>query len=64
MPAIAPTPPPSDAPPPTIELGQTKDQVTTALGQPVKIVKLGAKEIFYYKDLKVTFTAGKISNVE
>jgi hypothetical protein len=64
LPAIAPPPPPSDAPPPTIELGQTRDQVTTALGQPVKIVKLGAKEIFYYKDLKVTFTTGKISNVE
>ena len=64
MPAIAPPPPPSDTPPLMIERGQTRDQVTAALGQPVKIVKLGGKEIFYYKDMKVTFTAGKMSNVE
>jgi hypothetical protein len=64
MPAIAPPPPPADVAPPTIALGQTKDQVTAAFGQPVKIAKLGAKEIFYYKDMKVTFTQGKVSNVE
>jgi hypothetical protein len=61
---IAPPPPAADAPPPTIVLGQTKDKVTAAFGQPVKIVKLGAKEIFFYKDMKVTFTNGKVSNVE
>jgi hypothetical protein len=61
---IAPPPPPSDAPPPTIAIGQTRDQVTAGFGQPVRIAKLGAKEIFYYKDLKVTFTNGKVSNVE
>ncbi|MGO9229366.1 MAG: hypothetical protein ACLQKA_09185 [Bryobacteraceae bacterium] len=57
-------PPPADAPPPTIALGQTKDEVTAAFGQPMRIAKLGAKEIFYYKDMKVTFTNGKVSNVE
>jgi hypothetical protein len=64
---IAPPPPPADAPaepPKTISLGQTKDQVTANFGQPVKIVKLGAKEIYYYKDLKVTFVAGKVSDVQ
>jgi hypothetical protein len=61
---IAPPPPPADAPPPTIELGQTKDQVIAGLGQPAKIAKLGVKEIYYYKDMKVTFTNGKVSNVE
>jgi hypothetical protein len=61
---IAPPPPPSDAPPPTIAIGQTRDQVTAGFGQPVRIAKLGAKEIFYYKDMKVTFTNGKVSNVE
>lgn len=61
---IAPPPPPTDAPPPTIALGQTKDQVTAGFGQPMRIAKLGAKEIFYYKDMKVTFTNGKVSNVE
>jgi hypothetical protein len=38
--------------------------VTSAFGQPAKIVKLGVKEIFFYKDMKVTFTDGKVSNVE
>jgi hypothetical protein len=38
--------------------------VTTAFGQPVKTAKVGVKEIFYYKDMKVTFTNGKVSNVE
>ena len=61
---IAPPPPPSDAPPPTIAIGQPRDQVTAGFGQPVRIAKLGAKEIFYYKDMKVTFTNGKVSNVE
>lgn len=64
MQAIAPPPPPPDAPPPSIELGQTKDQVTTGFGQPLRIANLGAKTIFYYKDMKVTFTNGKVSNVE
>jgi hypothetical protein len=62
--AIAPPPPPADAQPPTIAMGQTKDQVTAGFGQPARIAKLGVKEIFYYKDMKVTFTNGKVSNVE
>jgi hypothetical protein len=65
MAAIAPPPPPADAPPPTIAVGQTKDQVIAGFGQPVRQAKLGAaKEIFFYKDMKVTFTNGKVSNVE
>jgi hypothetical protein len=63
-PDIAPPPPPADAPPPTIALGQTVDQVTAAFGQPVRMANLGAKKIYYYKDMKVTFTNGKVSNVE
>lgn len=61
---IAPPPPPADTPPPTIALGQTKDQVLTAFGQPTRMAKVGAKEILYYKDMKVTLTNGKVSNVE
>ncbi len=64
MAAIAPPPPPPDAAPPTIAIGQTETQVTTAFGQPLREAKLGAKKIFYYKDMKVTFTNGKVSNVE
>lgn len=54
---VAPPPPPADAPPPTIALGQTKDQVTAAFGQPMRVAKLGVKEVYYYKDMKVTFTS-------
>jgi hypothetical protein len=64
LPVIAPPPAPADAPPPTIELGQSKDQVIAAFGQPIKMAKLGPKEILYYKDMKVTFVGGKVSNVE
>ena len=64
MAAIPPPPPPADAPPPTIAMGQTKDQVTAAFGQPTRMAKLGAKEIYYYKDMKVTFTNGKVSDVD
>jgi hypothetical protein len=67
LPDIPPPPPPADqpaAPPATVALGQTPDQVIAALGQPQKIVKLAKKEIYYYKDLKVVFTAGKVSDVQ
>jgi hypothetical protein len=64
MAAIPPPPPPTDTPPPTIAIGQTEDQVTAAFGQPVRAAKLGAKKILYYKDMKVTLTNGKVSNVE
>jgi hypothetical protein len=61
---IPPPPPPADAPPPTIDVGQTMDQVTTSFGQPLRVARVGTKAIFYYKDMKVTFTNGKVSNVE
>jgi hypothetical protein len=55
------------APPPEpqqIEKGQTPDQVKAAIGVPDKIVNLGSKQIFIYKDLKVTFLNGKVSDVQ
>jgi hypothetical protein len=60
-PAAAPEP---AAPPVSIEVGQTTDQVKAALGDPQKIVKLGTKQIYVYKDLKITFTNGKVSDVQ
>jgi hypothetical protein len=51
-------------PPPTIQLGQSADEVTGLLGQPTKIVNLGAKQIYVYKDLKVTFIRGKVADVQ
>ena len=60
-------PPPPPQPPPqpqTIQLGQTTDQVVAAIGQPDKIVNLGSKQIYVYKDIKVTFLKGKVSDVQ
>ncbi|HEX9111546.1 MAG TPA: hypothetical protein VF845_08720 [Terriglobales bacterium] len=54
-------PPPE---PQQIEKGQTPDQVKASLGPPEKIVNLGAKQIYVYKDLKVTFVNGKVSDVQ
>jgi hypothetical protein len=42
----------------------TEDQVTAAFGQPDKIVDLGAKKLYIYKDMKVTFLDGKVSDVQ
>ena len=50
--------------PQTIQLGMTTDQVRAALGQPSKIVNLGPKQIYVYKDLKVTFQDGKVADVQ
>jgi len=52
------------AEPQTVEKGQTPDQVQAALGKPDKIVNLGTKMIYVYKDLKVTFLNGKVSDVQ
>lgn len=47
-----------------IEKGQSPDQVKAALGIPDKIVNLGTKQIFVYKDLKVIFLNGKVFDVQ
>ncbi len=52
------------APPASIQLGQTVDQVQAAFGPPEKIVNLGTKQIYVYKDLKVTFVNGKVTDVQ
>jgi hypothetical protein len=52
------------AEPQTIQLGETSDQVRTALGQPDKVVNLGIKQIYIYKDLKITFVSEKVSDVQ
>lgn len=58
---------PQDQPPAepaSIDKGMTTDQVQAALGKPDKIVNLGSKQIYVYKDLKVTFLNGKVSDVQ
>jgi hypothetical protein len=48
----------------TITKGQTEDQVIAAFGQPDKIVDLGAKKLYVYKDMKITFIGGKVADVQ
>jgi len=50
--------------PASVELGQTTDQVQAALGTPTRIANLGAKIIYYYNGMKVTFKDGKVSDVQ
>jgi hypothetical protein len=52
------------AEPQTIEKGQTADQVQAVLGKPEKIVNLGPKQLYVYRDLKVTFVNGKVVDVQ
>jgi hypothetical protein len=66
-PPIPPPPPPADEPAaatPTISLGQTPEQVVAILGQPVRKAKIGTKDIYSYKDLKVTFLNGKVKDIQ
>jgi len=46
----------------TIQLGQSTDEVTNALGRPDKVVNLGRKQIYVYKDLKGTFVKGEVAD--
>lgn len=59
--AAAPDPPKE---PQSIEKGQTEDQVVAAFGKPDKIVNLGAKKLYIYKDMKITFVGGKVTDVQ
>src|SRR6202047_1307407 len=52
------------APPATVAIGQTTDEVVAILGQPEKILNLGAKQIYVDKDLKVTFVKGKVTDAQ
>jgi len=52
------------AEPAEIKLGMTMGEVETALGKPDRKANLGAKQIYYYKDMKITFKDGKVSDVQ
>lgn len=52
------------AEPVQISIGMTPDQVKNANGNPDKIINLGAKQIYVYKDMKITFMNGKVSDVQ
>jgi hypothetical protein len=48
----------------TVEIGNTEEQVRSALGEPSKVLKLTDKVIWIYSDVKVTFRAGKVSDMQ
>lgn len=48
----------------TIKLGMSPDEVKTSLGNPEKIVDLGAKQVYIYKDMKVIFQDSKVADVQ
>jgi hypothetical protein len=60
----APPPQAAAGPPATVSLGQSIDQVTAILGQPAQVVDLGAKKIYVYPSLKITFNNGQVADVE
>ena len=55
------------AAPPTVtkEIGlhQTEKEVTDNFGQPTSIRNLGVKKVYVYPNMKVTFTNGKVSDI-
>lgn len=70
-PPIEAPPPPIEAPPPppadpkTVKLGETKAAVIADFGQPKTIAKTSAtKEIYVYPDFKITFTNGKVTDIQ
>jgi len=65
----APPPPPPPAPPAapttqTLSVGETPQQVEASLGKPERIVKLGAKTIYWYPRLKVVFVNNKLTEAQ
>jgi hypothetical protein len=50
--------------PATISAGQTVEQVIATLGTPQSILDLGSKKIYVYKDMKITFIDGRVSDAQ
>ncbi len=48
----------------SVELGQSPEQVEAILGAPDKIVNLGPKKIYVYKDMKIVFADNKVADVQ
>jgi hypothetical protein len=48
----------------TVKLGMSTDEVKKSLGNPDKIVDLGAKQVYIYRDMKIVFMDGKVSDVQ
>ncbi len=48
----------------TVTVGQTIDQVISILGSPKQIFDLASKKVYVYKDIKIVFRDGRVSDVE
>ena len=48
----------------TVKLGMSTDEVKKTIGNPDKIVDLGAKQVYIYKDMKIVFMDSKVSDVQ
>jgi hypothetical protein len=48
----------------TIKIGMTGDDVKKSIGNPDKIVSLGEKQIYVYKDMKVIFKQDMVADVQ
>jgi len=55
---------PAAPPPAELAMGQTYDQVKAILGVPKSIADVGPKKIYVYKDVKVTFLNGKVTDIQ
>lgn len=63
-PKAVPAPPPPAAAPASLSIGETSSQVLQAYGMPGKIIDLGKKKTYIYKDIKVVFTDDKVSDLQ
>jgi hypothetical protein len=59
-----PVEPAQQAEPVTIKIGDSTDRVVGSMGQPDRIAKVGNKDIYFYKDMKITFVDGKVSDIQ
>jgi hypothetical protein len=50
--------------PPTLTLGLSIEDVKAIQGEPEKVVDLGSKKIYVYRDLKITFQDGKVTDIQ
>jgi hypothetical protein len=48
----------------SISLGESVNEVTIALGQPRQVIDLVDRKIYVYKDMKITFSGGKVTNIQ
>ena len=49
---------------PTLSLGQSSAQIVALQGQPTRVVDLGAKKIYIYPDLKITFQNDRVVDIK